>query len=162
MTMEELKRYADNFLKKNYNLSLIIPLKLNGRLSRTYGRFNYKIDRNTGEKNPVSVELSKVFVENNDKDIVLDVLKHELIHYALFMQGKPYSDGHPAFENELKKLGVVSQRTIGKYQIANKKQVYRCIKCNNEYILLRKLRHNGMYHRCNCGGNIKYIGQKIS
>lgn len=156
----QLKNYAKKFLKDNYNLDLVVPLSLNGRMQRTCGWFKY-----TRSGQPVSIELNKFFVENNDPTTVLDVLRHECIHYALFMQGKPNKDGHPVFENELNRLGVVSQKTINKYDIESKPRkqtinMYKCVDCDNNWNLKRALKHNGAMHKCGCGGKIAYLGKK--
>jgi SprT-like protein len=109
------------------------------------------------------VELNKFFVENNDPATVLDVLRHELVHYALFMQGKPNADGHPVFERELKRLGIVSQTTINKYAIQSKPinmQVYKCDDCGFEFKRRRALPKNKSY-RCSCGGCLSDMGKKL-
>ena len=109
ITPNELLQYTRNFLNENYGLEFNVPLVINGRLKVTYGRFRYQINRFTGEKKAVSVELNKTFIISNGKDDVLNILRHELIHYALFMLGKPHSDGEAYFERELKKHNTYSQ-----------------------------------------------------
>jgi SprT-like protein len=161
LTMYQLKMYADKFLKDTYGMDLIVPLELNGRLNTTCGRFISTRNRRDGSVRPKIVELNKTFVQNNEPVVVLDVLRHELVHYALFMQGKPNSDGHPVFENELKRLGIVSQKTIDQYQIASKKQVYACSDCSNTWKMARKLRNNGKYHKCQCGGSLIDKGRQL-
>lgn len=164
LTQNQLERYADKFLAENYGMKLLVPLKLNGRLRTTCGRFVYTQYRNGSKPSvPKVVDLNKFFVKNNEPTVVLDVLRHELIHYALFMQGKPHSDGHHVFENELKRLGVVSQRTIDKYNITSKPvnvSIYQCDDCGNEYRTQRALSHDGRYHRCKCGGSLSSLGKK--
>lgn len=157
LTTYELSQYANKFLKDNYNMSLSVPLQLNGRLKSAKGRFVwYKRDRR-----PKVVELNKVFVENNNISIVLDVLRHELVHYALFMQGKPHEDGHPVFEGELKRLGIIRQSTIGHEQITTKAQIYNCSDCDKEFKMNRRLRNNGRNHRCKCGGRLIDMGKRL-
>lgn len=158
----QLKQYAKKWLKDNYDLELVVPLQLNGRMQRTCGWFKYF---RSGK--PSKIELNKFFVENNEPVLVLDVLRHELVHYALFMQGKPHGDGHPVFENELKRLGIVSQDTIDKYMIVSKPKnyiIYKCImpNCGQEYKRQRKLQGDGAFHRCGkCGGTLKNMGKKL-
>lgn len=157
LTIYQLRKYADKFLKETYGMKLVVPLELNGRLKRACGRFVYY----TRNKQPKVVEMNKEFVENNEPTVVLDVLRHELVHYALFMQGKPHSDGHPVFERELRRLDVVSQKTIDQYTIASKLQIYGCTDCSHEYQLTRRLRNNGMHHRCKCGGKLIDKGKRV-
>jgi SprT-like protein len=157
LSVYQLKMYANKFLKDNYGMELTVPLELNGRLKTACGRFVYYRNSRT----PKKVELNKVFAQNNEPTVVLDVLRHELVHYALFMQGKPHSDGQPCFENELKRLGVVSQKTIDQYKIASRVQVYGCTRCTNEYQMTRRLKHNGKYHSCKCGGDLVDKGHQL-
>lgn len=162
-TENQLRQYANKFLKDNYNLTLTVPLKLNGRLKRTCGWFKYKKYRD-GRREPICVELNRYFVENNEPVIVLDVLRHELVHYALFMRGLPNNDGHPVFENELKRLGIVSQSTINQYNIKSKPvriSVYECVDCGYEHKRQRALANGGRNHRCSCGGRLIDRGKRM-
>jgi SprT-like protein len=143
----QLRQYAKKWLMDNYSMELIVPLQLNGRMQRTCGWFKHKRAWNM----PTCIELNKFFVENNDPTLVLDVLRHELVHYALYMQKRPYRDGQATFENELKRLGVVSQSTINKYTIESKpqtKHIYQCANCGHEYHRARALPKNRSY---SCG-----------
>lgn len=163
LSMYQLKQYANKFLKENYNLTLSIPLELNGRMTKTYGWFKHK----RGRKEPVCVQLNKYFVENNEPVVVLDVLRHELVHYALYMLDRPYRDGDAVFEGELKRLGVISQNNVNKYDIESKPRnlsihIYRCAvdKCRQEYKRRRALPNQGRGHRCQCGGRLMDLGKK--
>lgn len=158
----QLQDFARKFLQDNYNLELVVPLRLNGRMKTTCGWFRYK----KRSRVPVVVELNKFFVENNESNVVIDVLKHELIHYALFMKGIPCRDGDYEFEAELKRLGVVSQKTINQYTIVSKPKrlhYYRCqdSSCNKEYRLNRALKHGGRFHACKCGASLIDLGKKV-
>lgn len=166
LTQYQLEMYAKKFLKDNYNLEMEIPLELNGRMSKTLGWFRYTQYRD-GRKIANRIQLNKHFVENNDPITVVDVLRHELVHYALFMLGKPNSDGHPVFENELKRLGIVSQDTINKYEIKSKPKrvtIYECVNCGHEYKRSRALPHDGKYHSCGitgCNGDLINKGRRM-
>ena len=125
MDLEYLKKYAESFLRKNYNLSLEIPLLINNRLRSTLGSFN----RNYKGDKACEIELSGQLVKYATKDVILDTLKHELIHYALFVLNKPFHDGDEYFENELKRLEVSGTETcyVGIHT------VYNCPKCARKY-----------------------------
>lgn len=127
--MGELLDYANDFLNKNYGMNLVVPLLVNGRLTKTYGRFKYERNRFSGEEKALSVELNKTFILHNSKEDVFNILRHELIHYALFELGKPFDDGDSYFENELKKHNTYSQSNIVKMKSCYKKfYTYEC-KC---------------------------------
>lgn len=161
LTIKQLELYAEKFLKDNYNLKLEIPIKLNGRMTRACGYFRSIYYKKTGKEVALSIDLNKTFVTYNDVNVVIDVLAHELVHYALFLQGKPNDDGHPYFENELKRLKIVSQNTINKYTIMSKKNIYTCEECDKVFRTNRALSNNGVNHRCQCGGRLNYNGKKL-
>ena len=162
--VHQLTGYAKKFLKETYNLELIVPIELNGRMSKTCGWFKHTRNRVTGEGKPVKIEMNRFFVENNDPITVLDVLRHELVHYALYIQKKPHKDGHPTFERELKRLGIVSQNTIDKYEIKTKPvrvSRYQCDKCNKTHQTKRALANEGRGYRCKCGGGLVSLGKTL-
>ena len=162
--VHQLTGYAKKFLKETYNLELTVPIELNGRMSKTCGWFKHARNRVTGEGTPVKIEMNRFFVENNDPVTVLDVLRHELVHYALYIQKKPHTDGHPIFERELKRLGIVSQSTIDKYEIKSKPvrmNEYKCDKCGIIHQKKRALPNEGRGYGCSCGGKIISLGKVL-
>jgi SprT-like protein len=157
--------YSNKFLKDNYGLKLEVPFKINGRLRSTHGKFAYAISRSTGVRTAKSVQLSKFLIENNSIETVLDILRHELVHYALFVLGKPNKDGHEYFEKELKRLGIISQSDIDNHlkRVVSKPRrynVYECGNCNIQFKRQRALSNGGRYHTCGkCRGSIVYKGK---
>lgn len=120
LSLDEIRDYASYFLERNYNMTLSIPITQNNRLTRALGR--YRHTSIGGEA--VDIQLSGKLLKHATNNIILDTLKHELIHHALHIQGKPYRDGQVYFENELKKHGVSSTNT-------NKVGEYFILECNN-------------------------------
>lgn len=158
----QLKKYANDFLRKNYGFDLTVPLKYNGRLKRSYGRFIYY----NNPRKPKCVEINRYFAETNSNEVVIDVLRHELIHYAVFMLGQPCRDGDDYFENELAKHNTVSQNTIKKHEIAPRPynvNVYECQmpNCKQVYKRKRALKNEGIHHRCQCGGVLINKGKRL-
>lgn len=152
-TQKELETMCKDFLKKAYGLELTVPVKINNRLSRSLGRFVY----NAREELPVSIEFAGFYLENGTEEQIISTIKHECIHYALFVLGKPHRDGNPYFENELRKHGSCSTNTqrVKRTFMVN---VYTC-DCN-VFHRRRKLRGNGMYHRCTiCKSTLTYKGR---
>jgi len=43
-----------------------------------------------------------------------------------------------------------------------RKQIYICQSCGNEYPMARKLKHDGRFHHCRCGGAIKRLTKTMS
>ena len=111
MNLDELNEFSNQFLAQNYSLTLDIPIVINNRLKVTVGAVVLVEDE------PQEIELAGYLMRYGSERFILDVLKHELIHYALNLLGKPYHDGDKYFENELKRLGVTASGVgrIGRY-----------------------------------------------
>lgn len=122
---KELEAYAEKFLKQNYNTTLTIPIKISGRLTSTGGYFQCR--RTHNEKQPVKIEISERFMASALHDgqegleAILDVLKHELVHYVLCKQGKNFSDGDSDFESELARLNIGASGATNKSLVKSKK-----------------------------------------
>lgn len=152
--LERIKKEANTFLLENYQMPLQIPIERNNRLRASLGRFVYqKLDE------PVKIDLAGFLLDYGANAIIVDVLKHECIHYALFQKGLPHEDGHPYFEEELKKYGVSSTYTkkVGVYTL------YECKKCKKvgETKNNRLVKKPSNYRTVCCHGKIEIIGDKV-
>lgn len=108
MTIEELTREAKKFLRETYNMELKIPIKTNYRMKNVLAWFShYK-----NFKQAVHIEMSSKLLKYGSRDIILDVLKHELIHYYCYEKNLNHLDGSDDFENELKKQGISGQQAF--------------------------------------------------
>jgi SprT-like protein len=156
-SLKMLQKEAAEFLRKAYGIELKIPIKVNGRLKTTLGRFIRKAGKST------AIELSADLVRFHDRKVVIDVLKHELVHYACFELGKPFKDGEEYFERELEKHGVCKTRT---YAYKGSMHVYRCLSCNNVSYRHRKYAtdNKGILKSRICGrcrGKLRYVGMQV-
>lgn len=142
----EMRGYADSFLRENFNMRLRIPIKIDGRLTRSVGSFHYK-SNGSGDV-PKMIKISERYMNcalHDEKDgieSILDTLKHELVHYALLEQGvKGYSDGDVEFERKLKELNIGSSGATVKSKVMSEKlniwydiyDIYRDERDNKEY-----------------------------
>lgn len=148
----ELVSIANEFLSENYEMKLDIPIEFNQRLKRVFARFKYLIINK--ENVPSKIEMSIQFIVSHDREVIIDVLKHELVHYALCAQDKPFKDGQKMFEDELKKLGI--KRTQS-YEVKGDVHRYLCTKCGQTYDRFKTLPKTA---RCNCAldSNLTYEG----
>lgn len=123
MTIEELTEYAADFLRDNYDMELAIPILRNNRLRTTMGRF---IENHEGAAD--RIEIAGYMFEYSAREVIIDTLYHECVHYALFERGEPSDDGEPYFEAELKRLdiGATGTNIVGTYVI------YSCGSCGKE------------------------------
>ncbi len=155
LTLEDLINYASNFLINNYDMELNIPIKINKRLKRKLGAYTYQKHTNVS----IKIELSYDLVKYGTNNIILDILRHELIHYALHRLGLPHFDGHPYFENELIKHNASATKT----KFIGKIEVFQCSECKKE------LRHkvvniNNLIHKyitaC-CDSSFIHVGSEL-
>lgn len=152
LTIQRLTEFANNWLQETYGIRLEVPLEIRNSLKRTLGYFQYK----KSKREPIKIALSAKLFTHYTKEVVYDVLKHELVHYALYMLDKPHTDGHPYFENELKRLGITPTNT---YTAKGFYHVYRCSDCGQitSYRVRRITRIEDYCSRC-CRAEIKYDG----
>jgi len=158
---KEMEKFAREFLKEEFGVDLTISIKINNRLTSTFGRFKSRTNMVTGKREPLGIEISKNMIEYQGFDFAYGTLKHELVHYALFIQNRPYNDGTYTFEQELKRVGAPSS---GTRKALIKKEVYQCKGCSHKFLRNRKLNNHNKYkgsnYTCSCGGQLNYIGQE--
>ena len=151
-TIQRLTDFANNWLQKTYGIKLEIPIEIRSSLKLTLGYFKYK----QGEKEPLKITLAAKLFTYYSEEVVYDVLKHELVHYALYMLGKPHKDGHPYFESELKRLGISPTYT---HQAKGFFHIYRCSNCNQVTSRrVRRITNLEKYRSRCCMARLKYDG----
>lgn len=98
-----LQLYADDFLLREYGIKETIEIYIEEFQMPTefLGLFEYSED---GED--VGIYINGQLCEYGRLFEVLDVLRHELVHYAMYKQEKKFDDGEEDFENELSRLRV--------------------------------------------------------
>lgn len=124
LTNQQLSVLAEHLSQTYWQQRCTIPVVWNGRLSTTMGRFCYSLQKN--KRTAVRIELSKKAAQHLDRQTFIQVLLHELCHYHLFKQGKPFSDHHPVFETEIKRVGAIPTNTI---KLPQKGYKLYCSKC---------------------------------
>lgn len=156
-----LEAMAQDFLDAYYpGLTLTVPIEVSGRLTRAFGHFKYD-----SRRNPVKITLARRMFSEENKHLIAGTLHHELVHYACFVLGAPYRDGHPFFEKELLRCGAPPTRTE-RYEdtVEIKVHTYTCTKCQKQFNRKRKLRSTDGYgklstsHSCPCRGKLRYLG----
>ena len=151
----ELIDIANKFLEENYDMKLGIPIELNKGMIKNLGVFRYIIVK--GKPIPYKIQLSTEFMFNQPREHIIDILKHELVHYALCVNGyteKQFNDGHPIFEGELRRLGIKGAYS---YDHFGDFHVYTCDNCGEEHESKRKLTKT-TYCNCSEGPNLTYRG----
>lgn len=152
LTLFDLETEAFRFLQENYGMGLTIPIEIDESFSHEEGAYEFT------KKEPRGIYLAGFLLEFGTDEVVYDVLRHELVHYALHRLNKPFEDGHPVFEAELKRLGIGSTQSskVGRYHI------YSCDKCGDEIPYYRKLKENEMEKAITacCDADFKFTGKQ--
>lgn len=162
LSLQKLTEIAEQFLRQEYGLTLDIPVVRNNRLRSTLGAFVRVKNDDSGEYEPDIIELSGKLIDYAADSVIIDVLKHECIHYALHAKGKRFRDGESDFENELKRLGVRSNYDNDYF--VGITHDYKCTSCDKEIMITTKRAHKvrcfGYSSRC-CGAKLTYLHDKI-
>ena len=122
------------------------------------GVFNSKL-RTTGGRYMLrshNIEINPSSYEKFGYKELEGIIKHELCHYHLHLEGKGYKHRDADFRNLLKQTGSprfcshIEQN--GKRQ-TTKRYTYQCVSCQTDYI--RKIRMNTEKYRCGrCAGKL--------
>lgn len=122
LTVDDLYEEAERFLWDKFGLSLTIPIEIDEDMSLEGGAFEHT------SRKACAIYIADFVMKIAEDEVIYDILRHELIHFALFTMRKPFNDGDPFFEETLAKHGVGSSGTdmIGVYHI------YVCHGCGEE------------------------------
>lgn len=104
VTITEVTTMCVDLAKEHWGVELNVPVSINNRLTRALGRFKHTREINREQK----IEFAGILLKDYPLEEIKSVITHELTHYVLFNKGEPYKDGHPHFENELKRVGAGS------------------------------------------------------
>lgn len=126
---QSLFELVDEISQKYFDKPFKDQVKFNFRLRTTGGR--YLPAKRTIELNP------KYYIEMREEFI--GIIKHELCHYHLHIEGKGYKHRDPEFKQLLKKTN--SPRYCSPLPSSQKKYkyLYRCTECGLEYKRARRV-----------------------
>ncbi|MCP3029229.1 SprT family protein [Halobacillus sp. A5] len=142
----DLQHWTDHVSRRYFGKPYTDEVVFNARLRTTGGR--YIPSKRVIELNPRYLdELGKAEFEG--------IIKHELCHYHLHIEGKGYKHGDRTFKELLKKTG--SPRHCKPLPSVKQKYYhYQCSKCSQNY--MRKRRMNLSRYVCGkCKGRLKKL-----
>lgn len=148
MNEQELQMLVEELSITYFSQAFLHKATFNSRLKTTGGR--YHLSSHNLDFNPRILEIY-------GRDELIGVIKHELCHYHLHLQGSGYRHQDQAFKALLVKTGgsryVADLRTkdeMGTYCH------YKCQSCNQAFSRKRKI--NTSKYRCGkCHGKLKQI-----
>lgn len=146
MTDFELTEMIKEISKSIFNKAFKHKGLFNSRLRTTGGR--YMLRSHNIEINPSS------YAKFGYKELE-GIIKHELCHYHLHIEGKGYKHRDADFRNLLKQTDSprFCSHIEQKKRQTSKRYIYQCVSCQTDYI--RKIRMNTERYRCGrCAGKL--------
>src|SRR5690625_381375 len=138
-------------------------LKLTNELSLTYFNqpfrhrvaYNQRLRTTGGRYIPQAkkIEINPKYVVEMEREDYIGIIKHELCHYHLHIQGKGFRHGDQEFKQLLKETG--SPRHCRPLPSSKKRfnYIYECSKCGYVYKRVRRVNVK-KYHCGKCRGRI--------
>lgn len=145
MTNEELHHIVNELSIRYFGKPFKDDVIFNHRLRTTGGRYL------PGHRR---IEINPKYLEELGIDEVMGIIKHELCHYHLHIQGKGYQHRDPEFKALLEQTN--SPRFCNPLPSMNQKRkhVYECMQCGKVYKRIRRM--NLSKYRCGrCRGMLK-------
>ncbi|AXI08049.1 SprT family protein [Oceanobacillus sp. 143] len=121
-------------------------------------KFNHRLRTTGGRYIPAKklIELNPKYVSEMDLEEFVGIIKHELCHYHLHIEGKGYKHIDPEFKALLKKTGSPRHCNPLPSQKRKYQYVYKCKQCNQEYKRIRRVDLNK--YRCGkCSGMLMQL-----
>lgn len=136
------------FFKKQFNHEATF----NKRLRSTGGRYLLTTH---------NIDVNPKYLEEHGLDEVIGIIKHELCHYHLHLEGKGYRHRDNDFKSLLKEVGAPRFCTPLKEITKLKKRTlyYQCKKCLQTFVRRKKM-DTTKYICGKCGGEI-YFFKKV-
>ncbi|ARF14643.1 SprT family protein [Sporosarcina ureae] len=149
MSEEYLQQLVEQISLEIFHKPFVHQAIFNSRLRTTGGR--YKLSNHFIEINPLVIKL-------HDEEELIGIIKHELCHYHLHIEGKGYKHGDPDFKQLLKETNSprhckpLTERRAKSTII----HLYRCTACGLDYP--RRRRMDCTKYRCGkCAGEISKV-----
>jgi len=145
MKDEELQRLVETISNEYFLRPFVHKATFNSRLRTTGGR--YFTSSHNLEFNPKSLQ-------RYGEDELIGIIKHELCHYHLHLQGKGYLHKDNEFKECLKSIGGSRfNKSLQKKKVNPYRYQLICKQCQQIY--LRKRRVDLTKYRCGrCGGEL--------
>ncbi|MGG1572684.1 SprT family protein [Fictibacillus sp. NRS-1165] len=132
MEQSELQLLVEQISQDSFHKPFRHTARFNGRLRTTGGR--YLLRSHDIEINPK--QLSEFGI-----DALTGIIKHELCHYHLHIEGRGYKHRDPEFKQLLHKVGGLRycETLPGTRNVQAYKYLYLCSDCHQQYRRQRKV-----------------------
>ncbi|MFB6467382.1 SprT family protein [Cytobacillus sp. Hz8] len=151
MDDRELQELVENLSLRYFQRSFNHQASFNSRLQTTGGRYLLTSH---------NIEINKKYLEQLGKNELIGIIKHELCHYHLHLEGGGYKHGDADFKQLLKEVDAprhcATLPNRPKRKSSMKLYIYACKSCNQLY--KRKRSINTKRYVCGrCGGKLKKV-----
>jgi SprT-like protein len=128
MEEKELQKLVEKISIDSFGKIFRHKATFNNRLRTTGGRYLLRSH---------NIEINKKYLEQLGENELIGIIKHELCHYHLHLEGRGYQHRDPDFKLLLKKVGAprFCGQLIDKPQKRSSRKIllYQCTKCHQEY-----------------------------
>ncbi|MDF7672268.1 SprT family protein [Lactobacillus sp. ESL0701] len=152
MTEAELQKLVEAIAVKYFNQPFRHQVKINYRMTTTGGRYRLKDHQ---------IEINAHFLIPQYRHELIGIIKHELTHYFLHLSGRGYRHRDQDFKQLLNQVGGSRfAPDIGLSKKQQRKYLYSCQKCGQEYRRVRQI--NVRRYSCGkCGGKLKLVKKLV-
>ncbi|AXF57352.1 SprT family protein [Salicibibacter kimchii] len=126
MNDEQLQRFTEELSIRYFQKPFRHEIRFNSRLRTTGGRYMLTSH---------DIEINPKHEENFGREELEAIIKHELCHYHLHLEGRGYQHKDKDFKHLLKKVGGSRhcQTVPGMRRTLPVKYYYRCTDCDRVY-----------------------------
>jgi SprT-like protein len=152
MTDAELQFLIEKISIQSFHKPFLHKAYFNPRLRTTGGRYML------GSHN---IDINRKYFDEHGMDELIGIIKHELCHYHLHIEGKGYKHGDEDFKRLLNEVGGPRHCSI-LTSVNDRKRylIYVCSKCGLEFKRRRKI--NIRKYVCGrCKGRLKLVKEVI-
>ena len=125
------KEFREVCTKAGAGTGLVVPIRLNGRLTRTLGRVHQEYNPSIGGYISTLVEFSKQFLETSTDTSIHEVILHEAAHLIITDRTHETHGHDAAFKAVCAEIGTTNDGTATKVErtVEQKKYFKYTIKC---------------------------------
>lgn len=148
MNDEQLQKLVEQISSEYFEKPFCHKAYFNNRLRTTGGRYLL---------NNHNIEINRKYYEQHGLEELIGIIKHELCHYHLHIEGKGYRHRDRDFKDLSKKVNAPRFCTplTDAQNITNRIYIYECQVCSQTFIRRRKI--NLERYVCGrCGGKIQF------
>ncbi|KAB7704817.1 SprT family protein [Bacillus aerolatus] len=154
MKNEELQLLTETISMKLFSRPFLHQAKFNSRLKTTGGRYMLQSH---------NIEVNKKYYEVYGQEELEGIIKHELCHYHLHLQGKGYKHRDRDFKELLQAVEAprycrpIKNTTVKR---STRLLLYKCNDCRLTYTRKRKM-DTARYVCGKCKGSITFVEERL-